>query len=508
MTASENNSRPSGTNDRLLSGIPRLDFILKGGLLRGATYTVLGPPGSGKTIFANQLCFNHVRGNGGNCVYVTLLSESVTKMLTHVSALEFYEAGVVGQRVHYVSGFHTLETEGLDGLLRLIQKTVVDHEATLLVLDGVETASEAGASADAVAPGDYRRFVHRFQAFTALQRCTTLILSAHAYDSNRCENTTTDGVLELSYQLVGPRAVRELTVYKFRGSDFLPGKHEAEITGRGMQIHPRTEVQFDKPPGIAKEARQRIPFGIASLDAMMEGGPLSGSATAMLGAPGTGKTMLGLTFLTEGARRGERGIYFGFYEPPPRLIEKASKIGLELEKYVKDGTVEILWQPPLEHYMDSLAEQLLEKVKVDQGHDRRRRLFVDGIEGFRAASIYPDRMPRFLSAFFNQLRMEDITTLISEELGIFEPELNLPSPELVNVVESVLLLRYVELDSELRRFLSIMKMRESKFDMSIREFHIHDDGIEVDRRIPGAEGILSGQARLRERGGHENDSHR
>src|SRR3712207_7564124 len=42
------------------SGVPRLDYILQGGFLKGGTYTVLGPPGSGKTILGNQFCFNHV----------------------------------------------------------------------------------------------------------------------------------------------------------------------------------------------------------------------------------------------------------------------------------------------------------------------------------------------------------------------------------------------------------------------------------------------------------------
>ena len=66
--------------------------------------------------------------------------------------------------------------------------------------------------------------------------------------------------------------------------------------------------------------------------------------------------MLGLSFLVEGAKHGQHGIYFGFYEPPPRLIEKAAQINIPLEKYVKSGHVELIWQPPLEHMLDSLAE--------------------------------------------------------------------------------------------------------------------------------------------------------
>mgnify|MGYP003350680422 CR=1 FL=1 len=152
-----------------------------------------------------------------------------------------------------------------------------------------------------------------------------------------------DGVIELSDQLIGPRAVRELTVHKFRGGNYLRGRHEVEITSAGMQIHPRTEIQFSAPPERAHEQRERMGFGVAELDRMMRGGPLSGSTLALLGAPGSGKTTLGLSFLIEGARKGQQGTYFGFYEPPPRLLERAEAMGMPLQQHVDDGTIELIW---------------------------------------------------------------------------------------------------------------------------------------------------------------------
>jgi circadian clock protein KaiC len=290
--------------------------------------------------------------------------------------------------------------------------------------------------------------------------------------------------------------VRELTVHKFRGSDYLRGRHEVEITDDGMVIHPRTEIQFSKPPENAREQRVRMGFGLPRLDEMLDGGLPSGSTAALLGSPGTGKTLLGLSFLVEGARQGQHGTYFGFYEPPPRLIEKAQDVGIPLERYVKDGSIELIWQPPLEHFMDSLAEQLLEGLK-SQEQKERRRLFIDGAEGFRAAAVYPDRIPRFLSALTNQLRSLDVTTLMTDELELFQPQLNLPTPELANVVETVILLRYLELRSQIYRLLSIMKMRESRYDTSLREFRISREGIDVADSFESAESILSGQARVR-----------
>ncbi|WNG50434.1 circadian clock protein KaiC [Archangium minus] len=475
---------------RVKSGIPRLDFILKGGLKQGGTYALMGPPGGGKTIFANQLCCNHIDNSDGRCVYMTLLIESHAKMVAHLSGLSFFKPEYIPDRLYYVSGYQMVRDEGFSGLLELIRRTLRDRQATLFVMDGMESAEQFATS-----PQAYREFVHSLQALANMLGCTTLLIS-NVRERSHVENALVDGVIELSDKLIGPRAVRELTVHKFRGSDYLRGRHEVEITDDGMVIHPRTEIQFSKPPENAREQRVRMGFGLPRLDEMLDGGLPSGSTTALLGSPGTGKTLLGLSFLVEGARQGQHGTYFGFYEPPPRLIEKAEDVGIPLERYVKDGSIELIWQPPLEHFMDSLAEQLLEGLK-SQEQKERRRLFIDGAEGFRAAAVYPDRIPRFLSALTNQLRSLDVTTVMTDELELFQPQLNLPTPELANVVETVILLRYLELRSQIYRLLSIMKMRESRYDTSLREFRISREGIDVADSFESAESILSGQARLR-----------
>jgi circadian clock protein KaiC len=491
MSESETGGTGNKSNDaRIQSGIPRLDFILKGGFKLGGIYALMGPPGSGKTILANQLCCNHIQKQEGRCVYMTLLIESHAKMISHLSTLSFYKPEFIPERLYYISGYQQVREEGFTGLMELIRRTLRERQATFFVIDGMESAEQFATS-----PQAYREFVHGLQAFTNLLGCTTLLVS-NVRERTHVENAVVDGVVELSDKLVGPRAVRELTVHKFRGSDYLRGRHEVEITGDGLVIHPRTEIQFAKPPEQAREQRVRMGFGLKRLDEMLDGGLPSGSTTALVGAPGTGKTLLGLSFLVEGARQGQHGTYFGFYEPPPRLIEKAEDVGLPLERYVKKGRIELVWQPPLEHFMDSLAEQLLEKMRADEKKERRR-LFIDGTEGFRAAAVYPDRVPRFLSALTNQLRMQDVTTVMTDELELFQPELNLPTPELANVVETVLLLRYVELRSQIYRLLSIMKMRESRYDTSLREFRISRDGIDVAESFASAEAILSGHGRIR-----------
>ncbi|MBZ4370748.1 AAA family ATPase [Corallococcus interemptor] len=474
---------------RLITGVPRLDFITKGGLILGSSYAIIGPPGSGKTVLANQIAFQHVK-NGGKALYVTLLSESHGRMLENLSQMTFYDDSVIPDRLQYLSGYRDLERDGLKGLLELLRKNAQAHGTTLLIIDGMDAAKEFARS-----DLSFKRFLQDLQTFSSILGCTTLLLSPHHEGEIHPENTAVDGIFELSLWLHGPRAVRELIAIKFRGGPSLLGRHEVEISNQGMVIHPRTEVQFAHPAAEGREDRIRMSFGIPRLDDALRGGLLSGSTTLLLGAPGTGKTLLGLHFLLQGAREGQPGVYFGFFETPPRLIEKAEGTGMgDLQKYVDEGLIEIQWQPPLEHNMDSLAEKLLERIeerKVD-----RLRLFIDGVSGFRSAAVYPDRLGRFFSALTHQLRMMDVTTLYSDETPLFSPGVDMPQPEAASTVENVILVRYVELRSQLYRLLSIMKMRESAYDSGIREFSISEQGIEVAGTFESAESILTGHARL------------
>lgn len=411
----DNYNSPVYGNRRIQTGVPRLDYILQGGFFEGGVYGVVGANGSGKTIFGNQVCFNHIAQTQGRCLYLTLLAESHARMVTHLRTLSFFKQSYIPEYLTYLSGYSILEKEGHPGLLSFINASVRQRRISLLVIDALENAMTYGTVQT------FKRFIHDLQASMGLFRCTTLLLSAPrtADLQNNPESPLLEGVIGLTYNFLGPRAVRELTVYKFRGTDYFLGRHEVEITQDGISVHPRTEIQFSQPgPGLEKENRISMQFGIPKLDTMAHNGILSGSVTSLLGTAGTGKTMLGLAFLNEGARQGQKGTYFGFYEPPYRILRRAIGLDSSLNEYISRGLIEIVWQPPLEHFLDSLAERLLERISGAK--TSKRRLFIDGIEGFQQATAYPERLPRFLAAFINQLRLLDVTTLISAELPLFQ----------------------------------------------------------------------------------------
>src|SRR5207253_9372218 len=97
---------PSPT--RIATGVPGLDDVLRGGLLRGSVYLIQGSPGAGKTILANQMCAA-VAAGGGSALYVTLLSEGTSSIIEHMRSLSFVDEDALGRSIRYVSALSAVE---------------------------------------------------------------------------------------------------------------------------------------------------------------------------------------------------------------------------------------------------------------------------------------------------------------------------------------------------------------------------------------------------------------
>ena len=107
--------------ERVPTGIPGLDTVLGGGLLKAGIYIVRGEPGAGKTILGNQFCFNHAAA-GHHAVYVTLMAETHDRMMQHMQTMSFFERARIPDGVYYVNGFRVLEEEGITGFIDLLRR--------------------------------------------------------------------------------------------------------------------------------------------------------------------------------------------------------------------------------------------------------------------------------------------------------------------------------------------------------------------------------------------------
>ena len=471
---------------RLKTGVAGLDAVLSGGLPVGRTCLVTGPPGTGKTTLGSQFAFHHAAA-GNRVVIATLLSETHDLMLANLRGFRFFDPSLVGDRVHYLNLFDALAEEGLDGVIASIRRVVRDTGASLLIIDGAAAIEDVAPS-----PLALRRFVQQLQAQAAVLSVTTVLLTGHSRDELGILGAHVDGVVVLANVLAEARHVRHLEVLKLRGGQHVTGAHEFAITGDGLTVFPRLESVTGgyRPPENLGE-RSGLGTGVPGLDAMLGGGLLPLSSTLVMGTPGAGKTLLGLSFLMDGANRGERGLMAGFHETEPDLITTAAGIGLDLRGAVEAGLIHILWNPPLELSADAWAWQLLAAVS----EHRPQRVFVDAITDIQRFIASPQRMPTYAAALTNELRALGATALIATELDAYvDEQLAVPVPAASATMDNGILLRQVELRSSLRRLVSVLKARQLGTDPAIREFIISEQGITVSGPFAASSGLLTGRA--------------
>jgi KaiC/GvpD/RAD55 family RecA-like ATPase len=276
-------------------------------------------------------------------------------------------------------------------------------------------------------------------------------------------------------------------------SNHLLGKHAFEVTQRGVVVYPRLEATATRANAASDASGTPVSCGIPGWDELTGNGLMQGSVTCLLGTPGIGKTLMGLHFIHQGLAGNEQCLVLGFYESPPRLLQKAGKVGIDLAAGLGDGRLDILWHLPLEVLMDRLALDLLENI------DRRKvtRLFIDGVEGLRDIAAHRARTRPFLIALINELRVRNVTTFISQELPYFSASYG-PSDSSASVLyENILLLKTAEVDGADVRVISAMKMRESASDPARRVMSISGQGIAIGEPLAAHVAALRQQEGVR-----------
>jgi len=456
---------------RLPSGIGGLDTLLCGGFVRHGITIIHGAPGAGKTILSNQICYAHAAA-GGRALYVTLLSEQHDRLLANLAQLSFFDQSRVAREISYVSAFRLLERDGLAGLLTLLRREIVAHGASILVLDGL-VAAEAYATTEL----ELKKFIHELQMLAGAADCTMFLLTSagHMDDSGdqRPEHTMVDAIIALRQTPYAWRVERDIHIRKFRGSNHLRGRHAMQITSDGVMVWPRTEALPVASPPPTQASATRISCGIAGLDKMLGGGLPEFSSTVVLGPTGAGKTGMALHFLAQSTPQAP-GLMVSFYEAPDHLLARAGGFAPQFAQRAADGVIRFAWHGEAEGLIDRIAGELLEDVR------RRgvRRVVIDGLLGFEGLTLPPERMPRFFRALMGQLRALGVTTLCTMEVPqVAGTTHRAPLDSLTPIAENLILLRHVERAGRLERNVSVMKLRGSAFDSTLRAFEIGPGGI-------------------------------
>ncbi|MDY6795634.1 MAG: ATPase domain-containing protein [Actinomycetota bacterium] len=272
-----------------------------------------------------------------------------------------------------------------------------------------------------------------------------------------------------------------------RGFDFIPPRPVLE-TPAGVEWSWEIRVL---------ELRDRASTGIKQLDSMMDGGLLRGSVTLIKGAPGTGKTCLGLEFISRGITESkEPGLIVTFEHFPKKLLRDASSLGFDLLKMESEDMLRILFTSPEIFFEQAQAPGgLLDTMVQELG---AKRILIDSISHLERLASDPVKLRDVAFTFINALLRHGLTAVITQEDPEITGDMAAAQYGISYLVDSVIILRYVELDSAVKRAMLILKQRASAHDKSIREFRISTGGIIIEEPFVDREGVLSGLPRRKE----------
>jgi circadian clock protein KaiC len=470
------------------TGIEGLDDILGGGLPKHRLYLTKGSPGVGKTTMALTFLREGVR-RGERVLYITL-SETKDEVLqvahSHGWSLE-------GVSLFELSSAE--QTMRLDDENTLYAPADIDLKETMRVLlDEVERIKPHRVVFDSLSeirllaqsPLRYRRELLSLKQHFAGRPCTVLLLDDRIDDNQDLQvESLVHGVVILEQIAVGYGADRRrLRIGKLRGSPFRSGYHDFVVRTGGLVVFPRLMAFEHRTENTAQPASS----GIAELDALLGGGIDRATATLLTGPAGTGKSVIATLFACAAAQRGEPAALFLFEERIGTLRRRAHLLGLPLDKFIENGLIRTHQIDPAELAPDEFTRLVRDAVE----RDHARIIVIDSINGYFTA------MPeaRFLSLHMHELlsylaERGVATVLTMAQTGILGS--NMASPVDVSyLADTVILLRYYEVEARLQKAISILKKRSGFHQDTIHKLEFGPKGLRVGQALTSMRGVMTG----------------
>lgn len=471
------------TDNKVPTGVPALDDILNGGLARHSVNVIAGPPGTGKTILAQQIVFQNARRDA-QIPYLVTVSEPTVKLLRYSQAFSFFDTDRVGQNVIYLDIGSILLKQGLEEVSRQIEAYVHEHSPSILAIDSFKAIHEMAPDAPAL-----REFAYRLAVQLTAWETTTLLVGEYTRETINDAPifAIADGIVLLDQESRGMHTYRYLEVLKMRGSDYFSGKHPFRITSEGLRVYPRVKTPEQTAPYPLGD--RRISLGVAGLDEMAHGGVLSETSTLVAGSAGTGKTLLCLHFLLEGIRNREPGLLVTFQETPSMLHAFARGFGWDLRSMEQQGLLSLLYSSPVELGVDEHTHLIRQSIQ----HSGARRVAMDSLKDIELATPDKVRYKDYVYSLVNSFRRCGITSMLTSEISEIFGSFIVSEYGISFVADNVILLRYVELSGRIARAMSVLKMRGSDHDKGVREYRIQmHSGVQILAPFADYESVLSG----------------
>jgi len=460
-------------DSRLRSGHAALDEVLGGGLPGEGITLIMGLPGSGKTILAQQYAF-HNADPELPVVYFSTLSEPRDKILRFGQTLDFFDASAVGKSVFYEDLAQAASNSGLAGVGEQVAETLKKRHPGLVIIDSfkaLQPFADGGA--------DYRRFLNQLAGRMTAFPAASLWLGEYAPGDAALlpEFAVADAILDLGTVRAGQREMRYLEIRKLRGSGFRSGQHGYRLSQQGLHLFPRlADVQEQESYSLGS---QRVACGVPALDAMLAGGLWPGAATLIAGPSGAGKTALGLHFIRAGAEAGEPGVIASLQENPTQLRRMITGFGWPAD----DPAIEIMYRSPVDIYIDEWVYELLHAIE----RTGARRVLVDSLLDLQMAAPDDTRFREFMYSLSQRLSRQGISLLMTSEVPELFGTRRLSEFAASHVADNVIMLSYYHDQGHVKRALSVIKTRASSHDPAVREFAISPAGITINDTIAAGE---------------------
>jgi circadian clock protein KaiC len=472
----------------LSSGVPGLDVVLGGGVPEYSLNLVAGSLGTGKTTLVQQIVFANASPERQALVF-TALGEPVLKMLRYQQQFSFFDLARIERAIRYVSLNDAILGNDLDALLGTIVREVESEAPGIVVIDSFRALGCARGAAG-LPEADLHAFMQRLALALMSWQATTFLVGEYLEDEmlGNPVFTMADGVIWMQQVIEHNAVVRKMRVMKMRGQAPMPGLHTFRVTDDGLEVFPRMPVPM-RSTGMAPSG-ERLSSGVARLDEMLHGGFLTGDSILVAGPAGTGKTLLATQFIAAGVAHGEHGVIAVFEEQPQRYLDRALRVGVDLQSMVASNDLRILYLRPL----DLSVDETLHSIQILAQEVGARRVVIDSLSGFELA-VTPSFREEFRESFYRMigtLSTVGITVMMTVE--VLESFMDLRfSPHAISfLVDDVVFERYVEIDGRLERVIAVMKMRGSNHSRELHRYDIDDHGIQIGKPLRGYRGILTG----------------
>lgn len=452
--------------ERITTGKKRLDTILGGGLSRNAINLVIGIPGSGKTILAQQCAFANATEDRP-AVYFSTVSEPLEKMLRFGQGLTFFDVSSVGKQILYEDLGSVLGPHGLDGVVDQVRECIRDRQPSMIVIDSFKALSAYGDESE------FRQFLHLLTRTLSAFPVTSLWIGEYEPTDIAVapEFAVADMILALESMSEGVRTSRMLEVLKVRGGSYLSGKHAYRISRDGIAAFPRLA-----DPGVKEQyvlGGERRSSGVKALDDMLSTGYPPNTSTLIAGPTGAGKTLMGLHFIFGGAEQGEHGMIATLQENPTQLERICQSFGWSLD----DEKVSLMYRSPVEVYLDQWVYELLDTVEATGA----TRVMVDSLGDLRFLFQDEQRFREYIYSLLHRCSSIGVSIMLTHEIPELFGTTRLTEFGASHLADNVVLLQYnSHEDGAISRSLTVLKTRASAHDPRMRDFSITPQGIILD----------------------------